>query len=73
MTEVVFEPSAMAADEFNHAMRECLDRVYDMRVLKAKAKQTLAATGRWDATEFAWEANLSYREIAMAKSTFAMA
>ena len=72
LTEVVFEPSAMAADEFNHTMRECLDRIYDMQILKAKAKQTLQATGRWDATEFAWESNLSYREIAMAESTFAV-
>lgn len=71
LTEVVFRPRDMAADEFNHAMRECLNRIYDLRVLKAKAKQTQAATGRWDATLFAWESNLSYREIAMADTTFA--
>ena len=50
----------------------CLDRVYDLKVLKAKAKKTLAATGQWDAAEFAWTSNLSYREIGMSKSTFAL-
>jgi len=45
--------------------------MYDMRVLKEKAKRTLKATGRWDAMEFAWQSNLSYRTIAMAESTFA--
>lgn len=72
LTEVVFEPSHMTAHEFTHAMRECLDRVYDLKVLKAKAKKTLAATGQWDAAEFAWTSNLSYREIGLSKSTFAL-
>ncbi|QDU89237.1 B12 binding domain protein [Pirellulimonas nuda] len=72
LTEVVFEPRDMTVHEFTHTMRECLDRVYDMKVLKAKAKKTLAATGRWDATEFAWTSNLSYREIGLSKSTFAL-
>jgi radical SAM superfamily enzyme YgiQ (UPF0313 family) len=72
LTEVVFEPRLMAVEEMTRVMRECLDRIYDMRVLKDKAKQTLALTGRWDTTEFAWEANLSYREIAVADSTFAL-
>jgi hypothetical protein len=46
-------------------------RVYDMSVLKQKASQTLKATGRWDSTEFAWEANLSYREIGLSATSFA--
>ncbi len=73
LTEVVFRPSHMAADEFTHAMREALDRVYAMPVLKAKAKQTLEATGSSDSMTFAWESNLSYREIAMSETTFATA
>ncbi|MBX3426039.1 MAG: B12-binding domain-containing radical SAM protein [Pirellulales bacterium] len=72
LTEVVFHPRNMSAGEFTHAMRECLDRVYDLKVLKAKAKHTLAATGQWDAAEFAWTSNLSYREIGLSKSTFAL-
>lgn len=71
LTEVVFKPKLMAADEMTQVMRECLDRVYDMRVLKAKAKRTYAVTGRWDTMEFAWYSNLSYHEIAVADSTFA--
>jgi radical SAM superfamily enzyme YgiQ (UPF0313 family) len=72
LTEVVMEPRLMGVDEMTHAMRECLERIYDMRVLKDKAKNTLKLTGRWDTTEFAWQSNLSYREIAMAESTFAL-
>ena len=72
LTEVVFDPRDMSASEFTHAMRTCLDRVYDLKVLKAKAKRTLAATGQWDAAEFAWTSNLSYREIGMSESTFAL-
>lgn len=70
LTDVVFEPSHMTTDEFSETMRRCLDRIYDMRVLKRKAKQTFAATGSWEAAEFAWQANMSYREIAHASSTF---
>lgn len=70
LTEVVYQPKLMSADEMTQVMRSCLDRVYDMRILKAKAKRTLEITGRWDTMEFAWYSNLSYREIAVAGSTF---
>jgi radical SAM superfamily enzyme YgiQ (UPF0313 family) len=69
-TEVVYQPKCMAPDELSHIMRDCLGRIFDLRVLKNKAKQTLKETGRWDTTEFAWHANVSYRNIAMADSTF---
>ncbi len=72
LTEVVMEPRLMRVDEMTQIMRECLERMYDMRVLKDKAKMTHKLTGRWDTTEFAWQSNLSYREIAMAASTFAL-
>ncbi len=72
LTEVVMTPQRMSVEEMTAVMRECLDKIYDMSVLKAKAKQTLAQTGRWDTTEFAWQSNLSYREIALAESTFAL-
>jgi hypothetical protein len=52
-------------------MRECLRKIYDRPALKAKARQTLKLTGRWDATEFAYQSNQNYRTIAMAESTFA--
>ena len=51
-------------------MRECLSKIYDRPVLKAKARQTLKLTGRWDTTEFAYQSNQNYRTIAMAESTF---
>ena len=69
-TDVVYRPTCMAPDEFSQIMRDCLRRIFDLRVLKAKAKQTLKETGRWDTTEFAWQANISYRNIAIADSTF---
>lgn len=72
LTEVVMAPKLMSVEAMTQVMRECLDQIYDMRVLKAKAKRTLALTGRWDTTEFAWQSNLSYREIALAESTFAL-
>ena len=64
LTEVVFEPANMGVDEFSQIMRDCVRRIFDIPVLKAKAKRTLEATGLWETTQFAWKANLSYRDIA---------
>jgi hypothetical protein len=61
----------MSASDMSAVMHECMARIYDLSALKRKAAQTLQATGRWDATEFAWEANLSYREIGLAETSFA--
>lgn len=72
LTEVVMRPKLMTADEMTLTMRTCLEQVYDMRVLKAKARRTLELTGQWDSTEFAWQSNLSYREIATSETTFAL-
>jgi hypothetical protein len=52
-------------------MRECLKSIYDPKANKNKARQTLKYTGRWDATEFAYQSNKNYQCIAEAKSTFA--
>jgi len=46
-----------------------LKKLYGPLVLKAKARQTLKVTGRWDATEFAYQSNKNYRSIATAEST----
>jgi radical SAM superfamily enzyme YgiQ (UPF0313 family) len=70
MTEVVFQPRNMSVGELTHVLRDCGRRMYDVRVLKEKASRTLKATGRADSTLFAWQANLSYRTIAMAESTY---
>jgi radical SAM superfamily enzyme YgiQ (UPF0313 family) len=71
LTEVVYKPRQMTADEFSTVMRECLSKIYDRPALKAKARKTLKFTGRWDATEFAYQSNQNYRTIAIAESTFA--
>jgi radical SAM superfamily enzyme YgiQ (UPF0313 family) len=70
LTEVVFRPKTMQPAELSQVMRACVRRMYDVPVLKAKAKRTLAATGSWEAARFAWEANMNYRNIALADSTF---
>jgi len=71
MTEVVYRPKQIEVNELSQVMRDCTRRIFDMDVLKAKARRTLKETGRGDATEFAWQANINYRNIAMAESTFA--
>ena len=70
MTEVVYQPKEMDPGEFSQIMRDCTRRIVDLRVLKAKGKRTLKATGRSDTMAFAWQANVDYRNIAMADSTF---
>jgi radical SAM superfamily enzyme YgiQ (UPF0313 family) len=72
LTEVVHEPIGMSPAELSHVLRECMERIYAMPVIKAKTQQTLRETGQWAAAEFAWRANLNYREIALAESTFAI-
>jgi hypothetical protein len=47
-------------------MRECSGRIYALPALKAKAKQTLNATGSWEAMEFAYRANVDYRSMGVA-------
>jgi len=71
MTEVVFRPKEMDANELSRVMRECTRRIFDLDVLKNKARRTLQETGRGDTMAFAWQANINYRNIAMAESTFA--
>jgi radical SAM superfamily enzyme YgiQ (UPF0313 family) len=72
LTEVVHQPQGMSPAELSHILRECMHRIYDMPVLKDKARRTLRETGQWDAAEFAWQANLSYREIGLADTSFAV-
>lgn len=71
LTEVVHRPQDMSPDELSGILRACMQRIYAMPVLKDKARQTLKETGRGEALEFAWQANLNYREIALSPTTFA--
>ena len=66
LTEIVHQPVELERDELGAVIHECMQRVYSLKTLKAKAKQTLAATGSWEATEFAYRANMNYRNIALA-------
>ena len=71
LTEVVYRPKQMDAAEFSKVMRECLAKnIRSKPALKEKARKTLKCTGRWDATEFAYQSNKNYRSIAMAETTF---
>lgn len=71
MTEVVFRPKTMDANELSHIMRDCTRRIFALDVLKAKARRTRQETGRGDTMAFAWQTNVNYHNIAMADSTFA--
>jgi radical SAM superfamily enzyme YgiQ (UPF0313 family) len=66
LTEVVHQPIGMEPGELLAVIQQCVQRVYEQRTLKQKAKRTLAATGNWEATEFAYQTNMNYRNIAMA-------
>ena len=59
--------------ELWNVIYDCVQRIYDPAVLKAKAKQTLKATGSWEAMEFAYRANLNYSAIATENSAIGVA
>jgi radical SAM superfamily enzyme YgiQ (UPF0313 family) len=64
LTQWVHRPRGLSREELRSVYRECLQRVYDLPVLKRKAQRTLEATGSWEAMEFAYRSNMSYRRIA---------
>ena len=66
LTELVHSPKCGERAELAEVMAECSRRIYDLRALKAKAKQTLSATGSWEAMEFAYRANVDYRNLGRA-------
>jgi len=61
----------MGPDELLDVIQQCVTQLYDQKTLKQKAKRTLAATGNWEAAEFAYETNMNYRTIAMALGSVA--
>jgi radical SAM superfamily enzyme YgiQ (UPF0313 family) len=66
LAELVHRPKQAERTELWEVIRECAHRIYDPRTLKAKAKQTLSATGSWEAMEFAYRANVDYRNVVQA-------
>ncbi|MBI2480784.1 MAG: hypothetical protein HYV60_19800 [Planctomycetia bacterium] len=69
LLELVHQPITMERDEFRSVIQECISRVYSLPTLKAKARRTLAATGSWETMEFAYRANMNYRNIGLANGT----
>lgn len=69
LLELVHQPKTMERDEFRSVIQECISQVYSLPTLKAKARRTLAATGSWEAMEFAYRANMNYRNIGLANGT----
>jgi radical SAM superfamily enzyme YgiQ (UPF0313 family) len=70
LTQWVHRPRDLPREELWSAYRECLQRVYALDTLKDKARRTLEATGSWEATEFAYRSNMSYRRIAESQGYF---
>jgi radical SAM superfamily enzyme YgiQ (UPF0313 family) len=66
LAELVHRPKHVERAELWEVIRECAQRMYDPLTLKAKAKRTLKATGSWEAMEFAYRANVDYRNVVMA-------
>lgn len=73
LTNLVHQPAHMEGPELWDSIQECVMRVYDPAVLKAKAKRTLTVTGSVEATAFAYKANMNYRAIAMENRVFGFA
>ncbi|WP_197135921.1 B12-binding domain-containing radical SAM protein [Crateriforma conspicua] len=69
LTKLVHRPKSMPPDELWDIIRQCTERVYDLRTLKTKAKRTLETTGSMEATEFAYRTNINYRNIGLALGT----
>ncbi len=69
LTELVHKPKNFERDELKAVIAECAQRVFSLPNLKLKAKRTLEATGSWQATQFAYRANMNYRNIGLAHGT----
>jgi radical SAM superfamily enzyme YgiQ (UPF0313 family) len=64
LTQWVHQPVGHSREELWEVYLDCQKRIYDWDTLKRKAQRTLATTGRWEAMEFAYRSNMSYRNIA---------
>lgn len=69
LTELVHHPKELQRDELWSEIVQCMQQVYSLETLKFKAERTLKATGSWEATEFAYRANMNYRNIGVANGT----
>ena len=69
LSDLVHQPPQMDRLELWTSIQDSVQRIYDLAVIKAKAKRTLKTTGSWEAMEFAYRANLNYRTIVMENRT----
>jgi radical SAM superfamily enzyme YgiQ (UPF0313 family) len=63
LSDLVYEPRHIDRFELLEAIWECAVRVHDPAVIKAKAKNTLKATGSLQTMDFAYWANMNYHMI----------
>lgn len=66
LTQLIHQPKELERDKLWQVIVQCMQRVYSLSTLKVKAQQTFKATGSWEATEFAYRANMNYRNIGVA-------
>jgi radical SAM superfamily enzyme YgiQ (UPF0313 family) len=71
LTDLVHQPKDCERDELRSVIHECVQQIYSLPVLKAKAKRTLDVTGSWAAMEFAYQANMNYHNICLDHGTIA--
>lgn len=69
LTELIHQPKELERDKLWNVIVQCMQQVYSLSTLKLKAQQTFKATGSWEATEFAYRANMNYRNIGVANGT----
>lgn len=69
LTELIHQPKEFEREKLWKAIVQCMQQVYSLKTLKLKAQQTFKATGSWEATEFAYRANMNYRNIGVANGT----
>jgi len=67
LSEVVYRPALMTAQEFAAAGRECASRIYSRRSIRGKFTKTLHATKNLAAAGLAYSSNINYRNLVAAK------
>jgi radical SAM superfamily enzyme YgiQ (UPF0313 family) len=63
MTEVVFHPNKMSADELSNQMKEIDDQIHSWPTIIKKAFSTFSHTKAFSATMFAFGSNINYRNV----------
>ena len=67
LSEVIYKPALMTAQEFSAVGRECASRIYSRRSIRRKFAETLHATKNLAAAGLAYSSNINYRNLVAAK------